>query len=335
MKFISLFSGIGGLDVGLERVGMSCVAQVEIDPFCRAVLEKHWPDVPRFSDVRDFNRRSIPGDVDLVCGGFPCQDISVAGKGKGIAKGTRSGLWREMFRIIRQFRPRWVLAENVPALRTRGYDRVHDALERIGYAVRPLVVGAWAVGAPHKRDRVWIVADRECVGREWREGLACRVLADRKDAGRVEGDGESAGEGVDVVADPSECVRTPRTGLRRDGEPRGRRELAGPCEGMAHAERDGAEGRRRGDVAAGVAGPGGASLAKNSHAWPLPPGPEQWEWEAARLAQLPVGGAVDGIPVRLLRAANRNALKAYGNSVVPQIPEAIGRAILAAESEVA
>lgn len=136
---------------------MACVGQVEIDPFCRRVLHKHWPNVPRWEDVRQFQGDMIGGKVDLVAGGFPCQDISVAGRGAGL-EGERSGLWRERHRIIGELRPTWVLAENVPALRTKGIDRVTDDLAGLGYTSWPVVVGAWAVGAPHKRDRVWVVA---------------------------------------------------------------------------------------------------------------------------------------------------------------------------------
>jgi DNA (cytosine-5)-methyltransferase 1 len=159
VTFLSLFAGIGGFDLGLERAGMTCVGQCEIDPFCLAVLARHWPHVWRHDDIRTLTgelvRRNC-GGVDLVCGGFPCQDISAEGKGDGI-DGSRSGLWREMLRVVREVRTHWVLAENVGALRNRGYDRVHDDLVTAGYACRQIVVGAEAVGSPHKRERVWIV----------------------------------------------------------------------------------------------------------------------------------------------------------------------------------
>ena len=162
MKFLSLFSGIGGIDLGLERAGMECVGQVEIDPFCRAVLKKHWPSVMCMEDVKSVKGDEF-GPIDIIAGGFPCQDISCAGKGKGIFA-ERSGLWWEMRRVIEAVRPAWVLAENVPALRTRGADEVFASLEGLGYTVEPLVVGAWACGLRHKRDRCWIVAHRYQVG---------------------------------------------------------------------------------------------------------------------------------------------------------------------------
>lgn len=159
MNFLDVFAGIGGFSLGLERAGMKCVGQVEIEPFCLSVLEHHWPQVWRGKDVRDVAPDDVVrrcGRIDLLCGGFPCQDLSVAGKGKGLS-GERSGLWWEMHRLIRGLRPDWLLIENVPALRTRGADDVLGALESEGYTCWPTVVGAWAVGAPHRRDRVWIV----------------------------------------------------------------------------------------------------------------------------------------------------------------------------------
>ncbi len=188
MKFISLFAGIGGIDLGLERAGMKCVAQVEIDPFCRRVLAKHWPDVPKFDDVRTFNRDSIQGEVDLIAGGFPCQDISNAGKKAGI-DGERSGLWSEYYRIICAFRPRFVLVENVAALLVRGIDRVLGDLAAVGFDAEWSVLSACAVGAPHLRERLFVLAYSNQIGRErigenfeetrqgwWRSGELERLL---------------------------------------------------------------------------------------------------------------------------------------------------------------
>lgn len=161
MRVLDLFSGIGGISLGLERAGMKTIAFCEIEKFQRAVLAHHWPGVPIYEDITKLSADALRRDgihgCDIIAGGFPCQDISVAGKGAGIEKGERSGLWREMYRLICELRPTWVLAENVPALRTRGADRVISDLEAAGYTVEPLVVGAWAVGAPHKRDRVWVI----------------------------------------------------------------------------------------------------------------------------------------------------------------------------------
>lgn len=155
-SFGSVFTGIGGLDIGFEAAGFRLAWQIEREPFCRRVLANHWPDTPRYGDVRDVDPQEL-APVDLLCGGFPCQDVSKLRAGDGIS-GPRSGLWWEMFRLIRGLRPTWVVAENVPALRVRGADGVSAALESEGYAVWPCVVGAWAAAAPHRRDRVFILA---------------------------------------------------------------------------------------------------------------------------------------------------------------------------------
>lgn len=130
LTFGELFAGIGGFSLGLERAGMVCRWQVEIDPYARAVLAKHWPEVPKHDDVRTFPPQ---GDyaVDVICGGFPCQDISVAGKGAGLA-GARSGLWSEFARIIGHLRPSYVVVENVAALLARGMGTVLGDLSTLG-----------------------------------------------------------------------------------------------------------------------------------------------------------------------------------------------------------
>jgi len=151
----SLFAGIGGLELGLERaLGAEVVWQVEREPFCLRVLEKHWPNAMRFDDVE--TAENLPY-VDVICGGFPCQDISAAGKGAGL-DGARSGLWREFRRIVEEVRPFAVVVENVPALRTRGLARVVADLDALGYVGEWGVVSAASVGAPHLRRRLFIIA---------------------------------------------------------------------------------------------------------------------------------------------------------------------------------
>ena len=157
MKFGSLFAGIGGFDLGLERAGMSCQWQVEIEDYPTKILEKHWPEVHRERDIKECSGSNLE-DVDLICGGFPCQDISVAGLGKGLA-GERSGLWNEMHRIVSDIKPRWVIVENVAALLSRGMDVVLRDLSQIGYDCEWHIISASAVGAPHRRERVWIICN--------------------------------------------------------------------------------------------------------------------------------------------------------------------------------
>ena len=158
---LDLFSGIGGLSLGLHWAGMRTTAFCESDPFARSVLRRHWPGVPVYDDIRTLTAARLRDDGVpppwLVCGGFPCQDVSLAGRGAGI-EGARTGLWSHMARLVAECRPRWVVAENVPGLRGRGADRVLHDLESAGYAYWPLVVGAVHAGAPHRRARVWLVA---------------------------------------------------------------------------------------------------------------------------------------------------------------------------------
>lgn len=157
LRVLDLFSGIGGFSLGLERTGgFETVAFCEIDPFCRRVLAKHWPDVPCFEDVTTLRGEDV-GTVDVICGGFPCQDISEAGKREGIG-GRRSGLWAEFARLIGELRPGVVFVENVAALARRGLDRVLGDLASLGYDAEWDCVGADLVGASQHRSRLWLLA---------------------------------------------------------------------------------------------------------------------------------------------------------------------------------
>ena len=161
LRVLDLFSGIGGFSLGLERTGgFETVAFCEIEPYCRAVLAKHWPSVKQYHDVRTLTADTLRSDgiaVDVICGGFPCTDISVAGKGLGIT-GPQSGLWREYARIIGELRPAFVIVENVSALLGRGLADVLGDLAALGYDAEWHCIPAGHVGAPHQRDRIWIVA---------------------------------------------------------------------------------------------------------------------------------------------------------------------------------
>jgi DNA (cytosine-5)-methyltransferase 1 len=161
VRYLSLFTGVGGFDLGFDRAGMQCVLQVEQDRYCVEVLSRHWPDVPKMTDVREVKRESFYGSINLVCGGFPCQDVSVAGKRKGLA-GERSGLWTEFHRIIREFTPRWVVIENVPGLFSsnggRDFGAILRGLEECGYHVAWRVLDSRYFGVAQRRRRVFIVA---------------------------------------------------------------------------------------------------------------------------------------------------------------------------------
>jgi DNA (cytosine-5)-methyltransferase 1 len=158
LNVLDLFAGIGGFSLGLERTGgFKTVAFCEVDKKAQAVLNKHWPHVPIYDDVTKLKGKDLNETIDIITGGFPCQDISLAGKGAGL-EGARSGLWWEFHRLIKEIQPKWVIAENVSALRSRGLDQVLSSLSEIGYDAEWHCIPASAVGAPHRRDRIWIVA---------------------------------------------------------------------------------------------------------------------------------------------------------------------------------
>jgi DNA (cytosine-5)-methyltransferase 1 len=184
LKALSLFSGIGGLDLAAEMAGIKVIGFCEIDPFPVEVLTKRFPGVPIFEDVRKLTAEVIRDgtgmgtsqSIDIIFGGFPCQDLSVAGVQKGLedeeGKPTaRSGLWFEMLRVISEFRPRYVLAENVRGAVNLALDTVYSNLVNEGYKVYPYVISASAVGAPHQRERLFVVGVREDVYRQYTEAM--------------------------------------------------------------------------------------------------------------------------------------------------------------------
>lgn len=224
MKVGSLFSGIGGFDLGLERAGFKTAWFCEQDEFCQRVLRKHWPDVPIYDDITTLRGQDVE-PVDALCGGFPCQDLSYAGKGAGI-EGERSGLWSEYARLIGELRPRYVFVENVPALLTRGLGRVVGDLAALGYDAEWDCIPASAVGAPHRRDRVWLVAYPGRAGR--RQDSASAHGDEAQDARRRAQDDYLAGGAGAQRVPPG--VRARRVA---DANGKGLEGHRGPVEGAA------------------------------------------------------------------------------------------------------
>lgn len=195
MNVLDLFSGIGGFSLGLERAGMRTVAFCEIEPTCQAILAKNWPGIPCAPDISD--RVFVKGEADVICGGFPCQDISYAGKRAGLS-GKRSGLFWQMVRAIRVVRPRYAIMENVAALLGNGMGDVLGSMAEDGYDAEWDCISASDVGAPHGRPRVWITfADAYRQQRaqggysplrwwEWRQEEAAETPADRHDKRKLE-----------------------------------------------------------------------------------------------------------------------------------------------------
>lgn len=171
----------------LERVEMEIAWQVEIDPFCNRVLEKHWPGVKRYGDIRQIKGADLE-PIDLICGGPPCQPVSLAGQRKGAADDR--WLWPEALRLVEELHPRWCLFENPPGLISMGIDQVLFDLENAGYSWQAFIVPACGIDAPHQRDRVWIVANAEGKGLQKRQ---CRPGESKKKNSKAPSDGVFGG----------------------------------------------------------------------------------------------------------------------------------------------
>jgi len=183
LNALSLFSGIGGLDIAAEWAGFKTVAFCERDKFCKSVLAKHWPNTRIFNDVRTLPTSELPR-IELLHGGYPCQPFSVAGRQKG--HNDERHLWPAMFDIIRATRPAWIVAENVKGHIALGLDEVLRDLEGTGYAARPFVIPACAIGANHTRERVFVVANTAGDGRYDSEGCARPETADGNETQRTD-----------------------------------------------------------------------------------------------------------------------------------------------------
>ena len=354
MTFGSLFAGIGGFDLGLERAGMRCSWQVEIDPYCQRVLAKHWPDVERLEDVRECGAHNLE-PVDLICGGFPCQPVSCAGKRQGDADAR--WLWPEYHRIIRELKPRWVVGENVPGLLSANAGRLFGGILRdlaaCGYVVEWDCIPAAAVGAPHRRDRVWIVAHSRSVGMDLeRRGIAGAsgqgsVFADRHgpvwdvadaDSGRQQecpqldsqaphdtsnrgASGEHAYRCRDAVADADSDGRGGVLRQTRSG-------ADGPELG-ADIDREG-PGKRRAGPARAVPDTNqerlenGFICAKGQAA--IGTVERSRGSDGVWAVEPDVGRVAHGVPAWVDR------LRALGNAIVPQVAEWIGQRIVEAEA---
>jgi DNA (cytosine-5)-methyltransferase 1 len=306
LRVLDLFSGIGGFSLGLERTGgFETVAFCEIEPFPRRVLAKHWPEVPLYDDVRTLTAERLAADgiaIDVICGGFPCQDISFAGLGAGLA-GERSGLFYQIARLVGELGPRFVILENVGALLSRGLDAVLGTLASLGYDAEWHCIPASAVGAPHRRDRVWIIAHPAGIGRGQGDAHYSRRI--ERISPRPE---YRPSNHCEIMADASR-ERCAEAGQFRCDEPAQR--VGGCCPIVAHASIINAQ-----RFFTGFSRPQEWAFQGERSVGPCGDGFGQWAFEPD------VGRVANGVPDRAHR------LKALGNAVVPAIPELIGRAIL-------
>ena len=352
---LDLFSGIGGFARGFEATGSietSCF--VEQDPYCQAVLRHHWPDVPILGDIRDVRGCELPIQPDVICGGFPCQPFSQAGK--QLAQDDPRHLWPEMFRLIRECRPAWVCGENVAGLIKLGLDEVLSDLEGEGYATRTFNLPACAVGAPHIRQRLWIIAHADSQGepdKPFDDGAGSGQLgfgfggseapshgANPNDHGprRAEKHQQDAQHGQTQLRDKqvrelgqvgqdvadTHSIRSSKQSIRSIGsmgkESR-KKEGGGNKSSVCSTTRstdvantDNAD-RRRGTERRQV---GDGELELHGEERPANRPKDYWQSEPA------VGRLADGIPNRV------SQLRALGNTIIPQIAEEIGHAIVAA-----
>lgn len=295
----SLFAGIGGLELGLERAGLGrTTVQVACDPFALSILERHWPEADRFTDVREVSGADL-GRPEVLCGGFPCQDVSQAGKGAGL-QGERSGLWVEFARLIGEVGPEIAVLENVAILTRRGLDQVLGDLASLGYDAEWDCIPASSVGAPHQRDRIFIVAypndSRHLDGSSRIFPTETRFPAQREPVASgplvAHANGHARDEGRSGDAAEVQGRRDTHRGGQRPDLPDAEGARLPVGEGSCRPEAR----QSRPEC------PGG-----NAGVWAPEPG---------------VGRVADGVPSRVDR------LRCLGNAVVPQVAEYVGGLIV-------
>lgn len=316
MSIGSLFAGIGGLELGLEAAGLGPVRwQVEIDPFCRSILAKHWPRAQRFDDVRTVGRREL-ARVGIICGGFPCQDLSLAGAGAGLTA-ARSGLWFQFSRVVGELRPRIVVVENGADSARRWLPRVRADLRGHGYHTRAYRISAADVGAGHLRRRMFVVAYLDHQGQRQPQGsfaderrrLGHRGTPDARPDPHAQrrDEGQRGEQDAGGITEPHHDAVRARSSQRR-GERGDAREEIAPSERAGSA--GGAEQDRQpqSPLVRGVHGlPDRVVLPRR---FPAALEADQFAWEPSRLAPR--------------RKGDGKAVSALGNAVVPQVAYIVG-----------
>ena len=344
-KILDLFSGIGGFSLGLERTGhFKTTAFCEIDKFCKLILDKHWKGTKIYDNVKEITKERLEADgiqfPDIITGGFPCQSFSVAGKQKGTSDSRY--LWPEMFRIIKIFKPRYVIGENVRGIvnieNGMVFETVCSNLEDEGYEVQPFLIPAASVGAPHRRERIWFIAS--LVNTE-HDGLSTSKIegssaasSDNNEKGQNEtsefkGTGGSR-DSKDVANTKSERLQRSR-GQESDRDINGLQQNSKRIESEIRSESERCSRTFRNEKLANtdserLEGQRQSSRELNETSATTSRGEERqgnldqgwWSVEPN------VGRVAHGVSGRVHR------LKGLGNSIVPQIAEEIGRAIIRA-----
>jgi DNA (cytosine-5)-methyltransferase 1 len=350
LKVLDLFSGIGGFSLGLDSTGgFETVAFCEIDEFCQKVLNKNFPNIPIHTDIKKLNKESLNGQhIDIICGGFPCQPYSIAGRKKSTEDDR--DLWPEMFRVIQESRPTWVIGENVANFINLAFKRTKVDLESIGYVVQPFIIPACAIGAQHRRDRVWIIAhlDRANLRQQSKCELECeserlagfngeeKSIADTSSKRRGKGPFEDlrskeqkeCGEEysnnvIQEFASNLSGERCERLGIAIGNESQHtRHRLSESSQFTTYIDSDGFSGKAN------------ASKKKNNKGV----GQSNWWTEAAfdfgnwGADKSRVGRVIYGFS-RGLDKYRRARVKALGNAIVPGIVTIIGRAIVEANEK--
>ena len=310
MNHLDLFSGIGGFSLALERVGFTTVGFCEVDPYCRLLLQKHWKGVTIHHDIKKLEAKDIKEPIDILTGGFPCQPYSVAGKQKGTNDDRY--LWPDMFRVIKEVRPTWIIAENV-----RGIINIQDGmvfetvctdLESEGFEVQAFIIPAAGVGAPHRRERVWIVGYSKHNG-----SLTSKIRRRNQeaDAGSKERKISSIEPERTSGSSDNEVMENTRRTLRQGSEFEGKNANESGQENADQFKRSSSTSEHNVANSKGVHVQG-----QQDRSWQREFRGESW-WRT----EPDVGRVANGVPGRVYR------LKGLGNSIVPQIAEEIGRAI--------
>lgn len=313
LKHLDLFSGIGGFSLGLESAGLvETVAFCDFDKYCQQILKKNFPGVPIYGDVKELNYDKLKADgidtIDIITGGYPCQPFSVAGRKKG--EEDPRHVWPEMFRLVQELRPTWVIGENVGGHIKLGLDTVLENLESEGYSARTFSISASSIGANHKRERVWIIAnlaDSQRLGRT--EGTKKSEELTREESSD-QSDNRSEGR---IQSKPSQVMADSNTGhgeqqnqevCSRGNASNSSSEDVADSEGSNRDEHE--INREHGKASSQEIFGNGSSVSGVSAWWSVEPD---------------VGRVAHGVPNRVDR------LKCLGNSVVPQIPYVIGLSI--------